>query len=104
MNVANNTINNTLGGISVWVDNSGGDHASSSLNRRYFDGTIACNTFTGYSSNTTNSGVRPIDTTSLIRVGGYTSKMVSGSEQFSYQYALLDANGSLALNSNASYY
>ena len=104
MNVANNTINNTLGGISVWVDNSGGDHASSSLNRRYFDGTIACNTFTGYSSNTTNGGVRPIDTTSLIRVGGYTSKMVSGSEQFSYQYALLDANGSSALNSNASYY
>lgn len=104
VNVANNTINNTLGGISVWVDNSGGDHASSSLNRRYFDGTIACNTFTGYSSNTTNGGVRPIDTTSLIRVGGYTSKMVSNAEQFSYQYALLDANGSSALNSNASYY
>ena len=104
VNVANNTINNTLGGISVWVDNSGGDHASSSLNRRYFDGTIACNTFTGYSSNTTNSGVRPIDTTSLIRVGGYTSKMMNNAEQFSYQYALLDANGSSALNSNASYY
>ena len=104
VNVANNTINNTLGGISVWVDNSGGDHASSSLNRRYFDGTIACNTFTGYSSNTTNGGVRPIDTTSLIRVGGYTSKMVNNAEQFSYEYALLDSNGSSALNSNASYY